>query len=513
MQRYSVPFLILLCGIALQGCETAAVRAYSDDIAIKECWFEADDDWPETECGVLTVPEDYSKPLGRQVELPFVIVRAAEYDESTRPLVVAGGGGPGGALGITGTDWDAVDEALWVDWYYSTIDAGRDLILIDNRGVGSSLPRLDCEEVTSEDLALLSKELDQGEWMKRTKESLSACRQALVDQGIDIGQYHVINAARDLEQLRTGLGLDQFNVYGVSYGTRVSLVYERLYPESVRTLILDGIYPQSVRTYEDDPEHSYEAIARVIGKCRQDDQCYRRFGKNLNVRLSEYLEKLDASPVTITVTSPIDYKPIEVIVTPDVFFDSIFSALYSETMIAFLPKYLYAIFEGNADYLTELVRDYYVNGIVDDLDIGAYASYTCFDDIPFADMAAAREQLNAYPFQHFSSERTFDYAELMCEVWDVPAAPADFKAGYRIDTPVLIYSGELDPITPAELAKPVMDNARTSWEKVWPGISHGVMVSSTCADYTAEAFLKNPESDPFIYECAGEKSDFEFILR
>lgn len=446
--------------------------------------------------------------------MPFIIIRALEQNESTVPLVVAGGGGPGGAVGITETDWYTIDDSLWVDWYYSTIDAGRELILIDNRGVGSSLPRLVCEEVESADMASLGKDLDQNESIRRAKEVLGACRHKFVNQGIDISQYHVINAAKDLEQLRIGLGYEQFNVYGISYGTRVSLVYERLYPESVRALILDGIYPQSVRSYEEDPKRSSEAILRVIDKCRQDNKCYSRFGKILNVRLTEYLEKLESSPVTVSVTSPIDYKPIDVIVTPDVFFDSLYSAIYDEGMIAYLPKYLYAIFEGNTDYLAELVRDYYVAGIaVDTMDIGAYASYACFDEIPFVDMTAAREQLKAYPFQHFSNEKAFDYIKLMCDVWDVPAAPTDFKESYWIDTPVLIYSGELDPVTPAELAKPVTDNARKAWEMVWPNISHGVMISSTCADLTAEAFLRDPESDPFIYECSDEKPDFIFEVR
>ena len=129
-------------------------------------------------------------------------------------------------MGITETDWYTIDDSLWVNWYYSTIDAGRDLILIDNRGVDSSLPRLDCVEVESANMSLLDKELDQSESIKRAKEALGACRHKFEYQGIDISQYHVINAAKDLEGIRIGLGFDQLNVYGISYGTRVSLVYE-----------------------------------------------------------------------------------------------------------------------------------------------------------------------------------------------------------------------------------------------------------------------------------------------
>ena len=463
---------------------------------------------------MLKVPEDYNKPQGSQVELPFIIFKAGEREDSTMPLVVAGGGGPGGGLGIAETDWYAFSSSVWMSWYNSTIQAGRDLVLIDNRGVGSSVPSLDCDEVEDAAINSLNKALDNDELVALTKTSYAACKERLEQQGIDISQYHVINAARDLERLRIGLGVEQLNVYGVSYGSRVSLVYEQLFPDSARALILDGIYPQSTKTYEYEPRHNAEAIMRVIDKCNRDNHCYSRFGHDLDVRFAEYLEKLSKSPVTVSVTNPVDYKPFEVLVTPQVFFDSIYSAIYDETVIAYIPKYLHAIMEGNTDYLAELVRDYFVVELTtNSLDEGAYASYACFDEIPFADFSAARDQLKAFPFQHYSNELVFDYVEAMCAVWGVPRAPLDFKVPYSINTPVLIYSGELDPVTPADLAKPVMNNARKWWATVWPNIAHGVMYSSYCADWTAEAFLSDPESNPFIYECSEEKPRFIFAVR
>jgi pimeloyl-ACP methyl ester carboxylesterase len=498
----------------LQGCEQSPVKTYTENITINDCWFEQEDDWPATECGVLKVPEDYSKPEGQQVKLPFIIFKAINPDKKTYPLVVAGGGGPGGALGIAEENFHTFDESAWLPWYSSTIDAGRDLILIDNRGVGSSVPRLGCYEVENASMESLDKLLNKDDLVKLTREVFSACKKRLVEQDIDISQYHLINAAKDLEALRTGLGVGQLNVYGVSYGTRIALEFERLYPDSVRTLILDGIYPQSVKAYENAPRHNSEAMMRVINKCQKDKGCYDQFGFNLEERLSNFLEQLDESPITISVTSPIDYDPIDVVVTPDVFFDSLYTMMYDAYVISYIPKYMYASFNGNTDYLTEMVRDYYVNDIVNDsLDEGAYASYSCFDEIPLTDFAAARSALKKYPFQHYSNKYVFASIEAMCEVWNVPVAADEFKETYKINAPVLIYSGELDPVTPAELAKTVVENARVSWEIEWPNIAHGVMFVSECADWTAQEFLGDPESDPFIYECSDEKPKFKFVIR
>jgi pimeloyl-ACP methyl ester carboxylesterase len=164
--------------------------------------------------------------------------------------------------------------------------------------------------------------------------------------------------------------------------------------------------------------------------------------------------------------------------------------------------------------LAEIVREYYVNPIINDaLDKGAYVSYSCFDEIPFTDYALARKALKKYPYQQYSNMYLFEMIEAMCEVWDVPTATSEFKKPYKINTPVLIYSGELDPVTPVELAKPVIQNARVSWQKQWPDIAHGVMFSSDCADLTAQEFLNAPESDPFIHECSDEQSKYQFVVR
>lgn len=505
---------IIVCCILLQGCGKSPEKTYAENITTNDCWFEQKDDWPVSECGILKVPEDYSKPQGREVELPFIIFKANEPKKETYPLVVAGGGGPGGALGISEENKHTFDESAWVNWYSSTIDTGRDLILIDNRGVGSSVPRLDCYEVKEASLESLGKQQTVDDVVKLTRESFGACKKRLIESGIDISQYHIINAARDLEELRIGLAVDQLNIYGGSYGTRIALEFERLYPDSTRALILDGIYPQSVKAFEDEPRHNSEAMMRVINKCQEDSDCFGEFGFNLEERLSTFLKQLEENPITVHVTSPVDYDPIDVVVTPDVFFDSLFSMMYDETVISYMPKYMYATFRGNTDYLTELVRDYYINEIViNSQDEGAYASYSCFDEIPFNDFTAARDSLNKYPYQHYSNKFVFAISEAICEAWEVPVATAEFKNKYNINAPVLIYSGELDPVTPAELAEPVIENARKSWDLEWPNIAHGVMYSSDCADWTAQAFLNDPESYPFIYECSDEKAKFNFEVR
>ena len=241
---------------------------------------------------------------------------------------------------------------------------------------------------------------------------------------------------------------------------------------------------------------------RVFDKCHSNIHCYSRYGSDLDRRLTGFLEKLDKSPVSIKIDSSAD-EIVNAEVTASMFFDSLYAAIYDPVMIRRIPEYLHAVFSVNKEYLKKLVDDFYVSDIsASFMDQGAYASYACYDEIPFVDFSVARDELMKYPFQHYSNAKVFDHMQVMCEVWDVPAANVVFKQTYHIDTPLLIYSGELDPVTPAELARPVVENAGIWWGKVWPDSSHEVIHQLECADRVAAVFLRNPVSNPFIYKCA-----------
>lgn len=123
----SMPFFIA-CSFVVECVDKRAVASCADIITFKTCWSESAPDWPRSECGVLQVPEDYRKHGGQQVELPFVIFNAHAGNRNTHPLVVAGGV-PVAAVEISDAAWQA-DTLLWTSRSRSTVDAGRDLILL-----------------------------------------------------------------------------------------------------------------------------------------------------------------------------------------------------------------------------------------------------------------------------------------------------------------------------------------------------------------------------------------------
>ena len=58
--------------------------------------------------------------------------------------------------------------------------------------------------------------------------------------------FNTIESSDDLEDLRLALGIEQWNVFGISYGTDHALTYMRLHPKGIRAVGIDGIFPPSL---------------------------------------------------------------------------------------------------------------------------------------------------------------------------------------------------------------------------------------------------------------------------
>ena len=57
-----------------------------------------------------------------------------------------------------------------------------------------------------------------------------ACHDRLESQGVDLSAYNSAEIAADVEDLRLALGVERWNLYGWSYGTRIALTFPRTEP-------------------------------------------------------------------------------------------------------------------------------------------------------------------------------------------------------------------------------------------------------------------------------------------
>jgi pimeloyl-ACP methyl ester carboxylesterase len=275
-----------------------------------------------TICGVVTVPENYSKPNGRQIELTYALLKSKSLSPQDDPVIFLHGG-PGG------TDISALGA---ITPLYNHQRQTRDVILFDQRG-----SRYSGDLACSQTLNIIGQILTvPGSPWKKKFESYAAkfknefdptgedlaqialCANILELHGNDLKQYNTSNNARDVVSLASALGYDQINLYGISYGTYLAMRVMQDHPQRVRSVVLDSTIPPNVKKYEANPL-DYQVVAfNLIEDCQKDAACNRAY-PNLKARTIALLKSLDKKPIPIPKQSSKSATPIPESVTPAAF--------------------------------------------------------------------------------------------------------------------------------------------------------------------------------------------------
>ena len=159
-----------------------------------ECPFEIPSDG-SVRYGRLVVPENRQKPgSGRTVSIAVLILKSRSDHPRPDPVLYLEGG-PGGP-----------SVAYYEDWLASPILDHRDLVLFDQRGVGNSLPSLDCPEIRTARMAASSPGLDGKAASRLLVDAAGTCAARIRESGIDLSAYNTAESARDLADLRKAWG-------------------------------------------------------------------------------------------------------------------------------------------------------------------------------------------------------------------------------------------------------------------------------------------------------------------
>ncbi|KAI8959394.1 alpha/beta-hydrolase [Daldinia sp. FL1419] len=193
------------------------------------------------DCARLDVPMDWLNPSDdaqARVTLAVIRLRAVELDNYKGPLFF-NPGGPGGSGVYALKDRGALLQTI----------AGKnyDIISWDPRGIGASLPRIDCWG--SQEKSRLWALQDVGvvdshpgviyDAFARATAFSQACERN--KNGSDL-LFHISTAshARDLLEILYQTGQDKLKYWGFSYGTILGGVFASMYPNKVERLVSDG---------------------------------------------------------------------------------------------------------------------------------------------------------------------------------------------------------------------------------------------------------------------------------
>ncbi|MDQ6746639.1 MAG: alpha/beta hydrolase, partial [Candidatus Dormibacteraeota bacterium] len=229
-------------------------------------------------CGYVAVPEHHGPAAGSIIRLA-VLVGQHDPAHPTADALIYLEGGPGARahatdLGEFGT-------------------TGRDVIVFDQRGVGYSVPALNCPPLGNRDP--LSAALD-------SQRDLTSCRDEVVQEGVHLDAYNIPEDAADVDSIRQALGYAQLDLYGVSYGTKVALAVLRDFPQTVRSAILDSVLPMQASVVADLPANIARALNLTFAACAADAACNAAY-PNLQQVYFGVVAQLDAHPVALQVNS------------------------------------------------------------------------------------------------------------------------------------------------------------------------------------------------------------------
>lgn len=460
------------------------------------------------ECGYLRVPEDYTKIDSQLIRVPFLLIFPEEeiYDPTLTPLLITGGGGPGSAL-LGNSFFSLDDNSFWTYEEFSVAD-GRLLMILENRGVGHSLPNLDCQ--------YSPKIYQQPDWSALLEADLR-CGLDHVSKDINLAQYNVYNAAFDMEIFRRliaerDIHSSQMNLYGVSYGTRVAMYYERMFPNSTRAMVLDSVSVNEPNGSAQELEYAQRSMDLVFSMCRSDARCRETFGADLEAEFYEFMNTVETRNVRLQVYWPDKPLPILVPLSATMVLDILHGALYGSDTFASIPLTVSQLIDGSYEGFTTALNAY-----LDTYSASyafydtAFLTYLCFD----TDYASKNERsftrYKLYEFWDLESGK--EHMRRVCSNYGAASETDLLLHPYTSDTPTLFLSGELDPVTPPATAHMASAHYSYHWNIVRESSSHDVISHSSCARFLASWFLYHLEEDleSRMQDCESEAA-VQFLL-
>jgi pimeloyl-ACP methyl ester carboxylesterase len=397
------------------------------------------------------------------IEFHFAILKSSNKNKAPDPIVVLQGG-PGSY---------ALDNADWMISIFSTALAFRDIILFDQRGVGYSQPSLNCPELEEPFYANFAQDLSAVEETEKFNQALKTCRDRLVREGVDLNQYNSATSAADLDDLLHALGYDQWNLYGISYGTRLALTVMRDHPVGVRSVILDSVYPPHVDLFTSFDVDMQRALDLLFQRCAQDDECNQDY-PNLEIIFYEVVYQVEAQPVTLSINNPHDGKAYDVVFNADRLILAIHNLLYNVDNLSILPAIIYEIHAGDWEQFSSLVR--WGQFLHEDMSEGLYFSVQCVEELPLS-FPAGVETDNSGVNSYLSSAFYKAQYDQHCAIWQVTPAAAIENQAVVSDIPTLILAGEHDPITPPLWGKTTAETLSRAQFIEFPGVGHAVFGS------------------------------------
>ncbi len=445
-------------------------------------FYGQDLDWQacgDDECATLTVPLDYARPQGRTIELSLLRVPARAERQGA---LVVNPGGPG----APGTEYAAAAGSV----FGAPLLEHLDVVGFDPRGAGGSAP-VDClsDDALDAYLALDPAPDDAAEETALAEGVEAFGRGCAGDDPALAGHVSTVEAARDMDVLRSALGRAELDYVGASYGTQLGATYAELFPEQVGRFVLDGAVDVTATSRElnlDQARGFETALRAYVENCVQNvDSCF------LGDTVDEGLDKIT------TFLAEVDSQPLQAgdsrQVTVGTAFYGILWPLYAREYWYILSAALQQAFDGNGGALQALA-DLYASrnpagGYTNNSREANYA-INCLDD-PFAiEPRQVAAELPAFREASPTFGDVFAWGMIGCagQVAESTEEPIEIDGSGA--APIVVIGTTRDPATPYEWAEALAGQLDSAVLVTRDGDGHtGYNVGNDCVDDAVESYL------------------------
>jgi len=441
-------------------------------------------------CTQFDVLEDRTHADGRHIQLRVAVVKS----EAAKPepdIVTFIDGGPGGSAV---NDYPAVSDA------FSALRKRHHILLVDQRGTGSSNP-LDCPTSQAFGKSLMEKLGGEQLDPSRVADLMKRCVDELHDKA-DTRFYSTTDAIADLEEIR--LALDAvvvnannkhvpvtFDLVGVSYGTRVAQQYASRYPQGVRSIVLDSPVPNTLILGSEHAQALEDALKLQLAACTNTPACQKKFG-DAYANLHTLHKRLQQHAVTVEMRDPSTFELSQRPLSATAFAQLVRLYAYSPVTSALLPLMTDDALHGNYAPLLGQVQ-LITEGLSDSMNTGMGLSVSCTED---ADLL----QPSATDNESLLGNSLTEFFQRACPNWPHGERPPHFHDAFKSSLPVLILSGEFDPVTPPRYAQMIAKELSNVKVLTLRGQGHAVMMTR-CTPDLMEKFINGLQPKHLKTEC------------
>lgn len=454
-------------------------EAPTPELTKAECPFEAPKDVKgEIRCGSVAVPLDHDDPGGDTIDIAVAVYPVQASGGAAEPapdplFFLAGGPGQ-----------KAVAEPRIIRAAASAL-AEREIVVVDQRGVGESQPALDCPQ--TDEL-----EADPGADVEEVLAATEEC-QADLSSKTDLSAYGTAANAADMDLVRQALGYDEINLMGTSYGTHVAIEYAREHSDTLRSLVLNSPVPADSNFQADVPKNVDEALSALIEACTSDPACAKD-NPDLQASFEKALEVADQEAPEVKVKDA-SGKDLTVPVDAQDLTNALVKVQYVGPFLGGVPQAITAAGEGD---FAPLVQAAVLTSQPGGSSQGMYLSTICSEEVARLDLDQVREDAKASPYATALVEAALEPAIAQCEVWDVEEASSEDREPVTSEVPALVVTGAYDPVTPTAYGESVAEDFSAATVVEFAATAHDPLGSAPdeeCGAKILATFLSEPEAE------------------